>query len=68
MKFCLTLLATLSLAVWTVGCGSGTTTSSGNGVDTNTDLGSPGGMDGGTTTPGMETSGADTATGGPELP
>jgi hypothetical protein len=71
MKFCFTLLATIALAVWTVGCGSQDTTTSDTGVDTNTDLGAPGGMEGGTTTPGMDSPDEDTgegATGGPELP
>lgn len=74
MKFCFACLAMVGLAVWTVGCGSqDTTTTPDPTVDT--DLGTPGGMEGGTTTGGMAPAGEDTgsgeedgATGGPELP
>ena len=79
MKFCFTLLAMIGLAVGMVGCGPANTPTSGSSVNTTPDLGSPGDIEAGPTTAGMDSTNStddaanddtapdNSASGGPEL-
>lgn len=77
MKFCFTLLAMIGLAVGMVGCGPAN--SAGSSVNTTPDLGSPGDIEAGPATAGMDSTNStddaanedtgpdNSANGGPEL-